>query len=113
MSQPPESWAPAGRPPHAPENARCSLCGTTHPAGEMVSDGGEACADVRWYCKDVLACTQSWTARSPAARRRAAATPATAPRPDAADRNPADRNPADRNPADRNPADRNLADRPA
>ena len=114
MSQPPESWAPAARPPRAPEDVRCSLCGITQPAGLMVSDGGGACADVRWYCKDVLACTQRWTARSPSARRRAvAATPATAPRPEAADRNPADRNPAGRNAPERDAAERSLADRPA
>ncbi len=73
MSRPPESWVPVGQAPRVPETVSCSLCGTAHPAGLMMADGGAACADVRWYCTDVLACTQRWTARSPSARRRAAA----------------------------------------
>ncbi|MFY9934051.1 MAG: hypothetical protein WAK82_39195 [Streptosporangiaceae bacterium] len=96
MSRPPESWIPAGQAPRGPETVSCSLCGTTHPAGLMVADGGAACADVRWYCTDVLACTQRWTARSPSARRRAAAAP-----------------PAGRNPAERGSAERSLPDRAA
>jgi hypothetical protein len=32
----------------------------------MVPDGGQACADIRWYCKDVKSCTQRWTAGLPA-----------------------------------------------
>ncbi len=43
--------------------ATCSLCGLERPVGLMVPDGGEACADVRWYCKDAKACTQRWTSR--------------------------------------------------
>ncbi len=33
------------------------------PIGLMVPDGGEACADLRWYCKDAKSCTQRWTSR--------------------------------------------------
>ena len=32
--------------------AQCSLCGIALPLGLLVPDGGEACADVLWYCKD-------------------------------------------------------------
>jgi len=30
----------------------------------MVPDGGSACADVRWYCRDMRACTGRWTITS-------------------------------------------------
>jgi hypothetical protein len=30
----------------------------------MIADGGGACADVRWYCLDKLACTERWTSRA-------------------------------------------------
>ena len=33
--------------------------------GLLVPDGGQACADVRWYCKDAQACTERWTANPP------------------------------------------------
>jgi hypothetical protein len=47
--------------------ATCSLCGLELPLGLMVPDGGEACADLRWYCKDAQSCTQRWTVRGSAA----------------------------------------------
>jgi len=31
----------------------------------MVPDGGQACADIRWYCKDAKSCTERWTASLP------------------------------------------------
>jgi hypothetical protein len=37
------------------------MCGVERPLGLLVPDGGEACADVRWYCKDVKSCTERWT----------------------------------------------------
>jgi hypothetical protein len=43
--------------------AKCSLCGQEYPIGLMVPDGGDACADLRWYCKDAKSCTQRWTSR--------------------------------------------------
>jgi hypothetical protein len=46
-------------------SAQCSLCGIALPTGLMVPDGGQACADVRWYCKDAKACTERWTASLP------------------------------------------------
>jgi hypothetical protein len=42
------------------EVAECTMCGVTRPQGLLVPDGGEACADVRWYCKDVKSCTERW-----------------------------------------------------
>ena len=41
--------------------AECCLCGIARPLGLLVPDGGGACADVRWYCKDVKSCTERWT----------------------------------------------------
>jgi hypothetical protein len=46
-------------------SARCSLCGTALPVGVMVADGGQACADIRWYCQDAQSCTERWTAKLP------------------------------------------------
>jgi hypothetical protein len=46
-------------------SAQCSLCGIALPTGLMVPDGGQACADVRWYCKDAKSCTERWTANLP------------------------------------------------
>jgi hypothetical protein len=43
--------------------ARCALCSIELPLGLMVPDGGHACADLRWYCKDSKACTDRWTSR--------------------------------------------------
>jgi len=43
------------------EIAECSMCGIARPLGLLVPDGGGACADVRWYCKDVKSCTERWT----------------------------------------------------
>lgn len=42
--------------------AACALCGIESPTSLMVPDGGRACADVRWYCRDAGACTERWTA---------------------------------------------------
>jgi hypothetical protein len=44
------------------EVAQCSLCDITLPLGLLIPDGGHACADVRWYCKDSMSCTKRWTA---------------------------------------------------
>jgi hypothetical protein len=43
------------------EAAQCSLCGIALPLGLLVPDGGHACADIRWYCKDAKSCTERWT----------------------------------------------------
>jgi hypothetical protein len=44
--------------------AQCALCGIVLAADLMVPDGGQACADIRWYCQDARACTERWTANS-------------------------------------------------
>ena len=49
----------------AASSAQCALCGIVLPAGLMVPDGGQACADIRWYCQDAKSCTERWTANLP------------------------------------------------
>lgn len=39
----------------------CWLCGISLHKNQMVPDGGGGCADVRWFCGDVRACTERWT----------------------------------------------------
>jgi hypothetical protein len=41
----------------------CWMCGIRLPADQMVADGGNACLDLRWYCRDTRACTERWTSR--------------------------------------------------
>ena len=60
------------------EAAQCSLCGIAHPLGLLVPDGGQACADIRWYCKDAKSCTERWTTARPPGRTHAQAVPGTA-----------------------------------
>ena len=48
--------------PRPLEVAQCSMCGIALPLGLLVPDGGQACADIRWYCKDAMSCTKRWTA---------------------------------------------------
>jgi hypothetical protein len=50
--------------------AKCALCDIQLPLALMVPDGGHACADLRWYCKDAQSCTQRWTSRLAAGRQR-------------------------------------------
>ena len=40
----------------------CWLCGIRLHSSQMMPDGGDWCADIRWYCRDAEACTQRWTA---------------------------------------------------
>jgi hypothetical protein len=47
------------------EVAECCMCGIERPLGLLVPDGGGACADIRWYCKDVKSCTERWTTALP------------------------------------------------
>jgi hypothetical protein len=42
----------------------CWMCGIRLPASQMVADGGSACHDVRWYCRDMWGCTRRWTSHS-------------------------------------------------
>ena len=46
-------------------SAQCSLCGMALPTNLLVPDGGQACADIRWYCQDAKSCTERWTANLP------------------------------------------------
>jgi hypothetical protein len=64
--EPADSAADARRRPL--DVAQCSLCGIALPLGLLVPDGGEACADVRWYCKDAKSCTERWTTARPTLR---------------------------------------------
>ena len=50
--------------------ASCWMCGIRLQQAQMVPDGGDACGDVRWYCRDTEACTERWTS----ARRQARTT---------------------------------------
>jgi hypothetical protein len=60
-------------------SAQCSLCGIALPTGLLVPDGGQACADIRWYCKDAKACTERWTANLPRHPHIAPTSPSLAP----------------------------------
>ena len=73
-----EPPAPAARDRLRPlEVAQCSLCGAARPLGLLVPDGGQACADIRWYCKDSKSCTERWVAARPPRRAHVPATPGT------------------------------------
>jgi hypothetical protein len=39
----------------------CWMCGIRLPVRQLMADGGDACADVRWYCRDTWGCTRRWT----------------------------------------------------
>ena len=41
----------------------CWMCGIRLSEDQMVADGGSACLDLRWYCRDTRACTERWTSR--------------------------------------------------
>jgi len=83
--QPPASLAPA-EPPAVTQRdrlrplevAQCSLCGVARPLGLLVPDGGQACADIRWYCKDAKSCAERWTTASRPRRAHMPAVPGTA-----------------------------------
>lgn len=69
FAEPEESRSGGARPLRPLDVAECALCGFAHPLGLMVADGGAACADVRWYCKDTRSCTERWVmAHADAAR---------------------------------------------
>ncbi len=64
--------------PRPLEVAQCSMCGIALPLGLLVPDGGRACADIRWYCKDAMSCTERWTTAHPAGRAYMPAAPGDA-----------------------------------
>jgi hypothetical protein len=41
----------------------CWMCGIRVRVDQLIADGGSACPDVRWYCRDMHGCTQRWTMR--------------------------------------------------
>ena len=53
---------PARNNPRRAAVVSCWMCGICMHSDQMTPDGGSACEDVRWYCKDARACTQRWTA---------------------------------------------------
>jgi hypothetical protein len=59
----------------------CWMCGTRLPADQLVADGGSACSDIRWYCRDTRTCTERWTSRTgrSASLRYGSAVPQPAP----------------------------------
>jgi hypothetical protein len=61
--------------PRPLEVAECSMCGIVLPLGLLVPDGGQACADIRWYCKDAMSCTERWTTARPPGRAHMPAAP--------------------------------------
>ena len=73
----PPAPTPSGR-PRPLEVAQCSLCGIARPLGLLVPDGGQACADIRWYCKDAKSCAERWTTASRPRRAHMPAVPGTA-----------------------------------
>jgi len=85
--------------PRGLETAQCAMCGITLPVGLMVPDGGQACADIRWYCRDAQSCTERWTAEKskhvqvvpPSEGRSATATSPPVRRPSKASARPARR----------------------
>ena len=76
LAEPPAAAQPDGLRPL--QIAECSLCGIARPIGLLVPDGGQACADIRWYCKDAKSCTERWTAARPPRRTHRPAVPGTA-----------------------------------
>jgi hypothetical protein len=51
------------------------MCGIALPLALLVPDGGQACADIRWYCKDAKSCTDRWTTARPPGHPPAPAVP--------------------------------------
>ena len=88
LAEPPTATQPGW--PRPLEVAQCSLCGIALPLGLLVPDGGQACADIRWYCQDAKSCTERWTTARPPRRAHMPTVPGTAvpgtgePAPDAA-----------------------------
>jgi hypothetical protein len=55
------------------------MCGIQLPFHQMSADCGQACADVRWYCRDAKACTDRWTSRLARPGQMGTTQPAQAP----------------------------------
>jgi hypothetical protein len=87
LAQPEESLPGGSRAVRPLDVAECALCGFTHPLGLLVPDGGPACDDLRWYCKDARSCTERWTTALADAASAGTARPEAQP---AADAGPGD-----------------------
>ena len=72
--------APAPSSPLARRTAvvSCRLCAIRLHQNQMVPDGGDACPDLRWYCKDIQACTDRWSSAQRQKRAAEAAAPGKA-----------------------------------
>lgn len=57
-----------------PAVVSCWMCGIRLQENQMVPDGGSACSDVRWYCKDTRTCSERWTSAPRQARAAAVAS---------------------------------------
>ena len=66
MTERPSRWSPAASADEGSAgelaNAACALCGIELSIISLVPDGGSGSADVRWYCRDIVSCTERWTA---------------------------------------------------
>jgi hypothetical protein len=66
VNERPSRWSPAATggdgSPGELANARCALCGIELLIISLVPDGGPGSAEVRWYCRDIVSCTERWTA---------------------------------------------------
>ena len=70
--------SPAGPAAHQAAVVSCWLCGIPLPQDQMMPDGGSACDDIRWYCRDTRACAERWTQAPRQARTAGAAPPDSA-----------------------------------
>ena len=87
MNEGPSRWSPvATRGDTGPgelANASCALCGIELSIISLVPDGGPGSAEVRWYCRDIVSCTERWTADRARRGGRAGAPDGNAPDPNA------------------------------
>lgn len=87
MNERPSRWSPAASrgegSPGELANATCALCGIELSIISLVPDGGPGSANVRWYCRDIVSCTERWTASRAWQAGLAPVPEANAPEPDA------------------------------
>jgi hypothetical protein len=87
VNERPSRWSPAAAggdgSPGELANATCALCGIELSIISLVPDGGPGSADVRWYCRDIVSCTERWTANRARPAGQGPVPNANAPDPDA------------------------------
>ena len=87
MNERSSRWGPAAAggdgSPGELANATCALCGIELSIISLVPDGGPDSAEVRWYCRDIVSCTERWTADRARAAVQVPVADANAPDPDA------------------------------